>query len=195
MTFFGQLALLLFGEVGHREQVVVDERVVARHLAQLAAPNAVAAAVADVPDVHPVLLGRKERAHHGGPHAAALARLGAALEDLAVGDADAREQPVFLLRQARVEVERPGHVLGGRGAEELGDGVGREATRDVPGAVAPHPVGDDEQVVLGEDDEAVLVVLSLEADVTETRRDRAHCPVAPFSGRPPTGSQTRKAGR
>jgi hypothetical protein len=47
-----QLALLLFRELGHREQVVVHQRVIARHLTDLVVADAVGAAVANVPDEH-----------------------------------------------------------------------------------------------------------------------------------------------
>ena len=96
------------------------------------------------------------------------------LEDLPVGDADAREQAVFLFAQVRVEVERPGDVFVGRRPEELGDGLGRDARRDVARAVAAHAVGDDEEVVLLEHDERVLVVLALEPDVAQPGRDCPH---------------------
>ena len=57
------------------------------------------------------------------------------------------------------------------------------SARHVAGAVPAHAVGDDEQVVLREDDEAVLVVLALETDVAQTCCDaRASAPDAPSSG-------------
>ncbi len=96
MTFFGQLALLLVRQVRHREQVVVDERVVAREQLDVALAHPVAARVAHVADVHPPLLWAEHRADDRGAHAVVLARPRRPLEDLAVRDADAREQAVLL---------------------------------------------------------------------------------------------------
>src|SRR6185436_16348236 len=159
---------------------------VASHLPQLSVANSIAAAVADVPDVHAVVLGRKERSHHGGAHAATFARLGAALEDLAVGDANAGKKSIFFLRQVGVEMKRPGYVFARGGLEEFGDGVGCQTAGYVAGAMAAHAVGDDEQIVVAQHNEAVFVVLSLEADVSETCSDRPHCSVAPSADdRPP----------
>ncbi len=96
ITFFGQLAPLLFRELRHGEQVVVHERVIPRHLPDLALSHAVGAAVTDVADEHLALLAAEERAHHGRAHAVELARARAALDDLTVGEANAGQQAVLL---------------------------------------------------------------------------------------------------
>ena len=57
--------------------------------------------------------------------------------------------------------------------ERLGDGVDAELAGDLAGGVAPHAVGDDEEVVVLEDRVGVLVVLALEArDRCGPRRSR-----------------------
>src|SRR5262249_31215892 len=48
------------------------------------------------------------------------------------------------------------------------------AACDLTGLVAPHAVGDDEHVELRKQDEPVLIVATLPADVGETCRDRPH---------------------
>jgi hypothetical protein len=55
--------------------------------------------------------------------------------------------------------------------EELADRLRRDARRHVARAVAAHPVGHDEEVVLLEHDEGVFVVLALEPDVAQPGRD------------------------
>src|SRR5258708_1616135 len=82
-------------------------------------------------------------------------------------------------------MKRPGNVFTGGRLEEIGDGVGGQPTRNVARAMPTHAVGYDEEIVVAQHDEAVFVVLPLEADVTETCRARAHCPVAPSGDDPP----------
>ena len=147
--------------------------------------HAVAARVADVADVHAALAGAEHRAHHRRPHAVVLARARAALEDLPVGHADAREQAVFLFRQVGVEVERPGHVLVRGGTEELRDGLRRDARGHVASAVTAHAVRDDIEVILLEHHEGVFVVLALEPYVAQPGRDCPH-QMAPFLQRKKT---------
>ena len=169
-----ELAALLLGEVRHRQQVVVDERVIAREQLDGAGAHAIATRVADVADVHAVLARAEHRAHHRRAHAVVLARAGRALEDLAVRHADPGEEAVLFLRQVRVEVERPGHVVVGRRLEKLADGLRRELGRHVPRAVPSHAVGDDKKVVLLEHYEGIFVVLTLETDIADACCDRPH---------------------
>ncbi len=169
-----ELAALLLREIRHREQVVVDEGVVAGEQLDGAFTDAIAARVADVPDVHAVLARAVHRPHDRRAHAVVFARPRRPLEDLAVGDPDPREKAVFLLRQVGVEVERPGHVVVGRRLEELADGLGGELGRDVACAMPAHAVGDDKKVVLLEHYEGIFVVLTLETDIAHTSCDCPH---------------------
>src|SRR5688572_16266240 len=118
------------------------------HLLDLPAANTVRPAVADVTDEHLLLSRTKQGADNGCAHAVKLARTRASFDNLPIRDADAGEQAVLFLAHSRVEVKRPGKVVGGGGAKEVDDGVGREATRYVARAMAAHPVRNDEQLVL-----------------------------------------------
>ncbi len=142
--------------------------------ADLALAHPVAARVAHVADVHAPLLGAEHGADDGRAHAVVLARARRTLEDLAVGDADARQQAVLFLAEVRVEVERPGDIFVGSRAEELRDGLGGDLRGHVARPVATHAVGHDEEVVLLEHHEGVLVVLALEPDVAQPGRDCPH---------------------
>lgn len=167
----GEVGLLLVGEVGDGGDVVVHQRVVAGEQLDLPLAHPVAAAIAHVADEDLALAGGEHRADHGGPHAVALPRLLAAVEDLPVRHPDAGEQAVLLLGQVGVEVEGPGDVLVGRGAEELGDGVGGDAAGHVAGLVPAHAVGHNKKPVLVEHREAVLVVLALHPSVGQAVGD------------------------
>jgi hypothetical protein len=148
--------------------------VIARQLRDLAVADAVAAAVADVRDVHAAALARDEGTDDGRAHAVHLAVTGARLEDALVRDADAGDEPVLLDREVRVEVERPGRVfLGGR-LEEGRHGVRRHLAGNVPGAVAAHAIRNDVEIELRQDAERILVVLSLLSDVRDACRDDLH---------------------
>ena len=63
---------------------------------------------------------------------------------------------------------RPGAVVFLRVEDELGDGVDGDARGDLARGVAAHAVGDEEQPGVVLDEERVLVVLPLAADVRET---------------------------
>jgi len=152
-------------EVGHGAEVLVDEGVVLREQGDVAVAHPVAARVADVGDVRAARLGGHQHAHHGGAHAPAVGVAHALLVDGAVGHLHARDEPVFLVAEARVVVEGPGGVLPGRAVEEGPDRLRGEARRDVAGEVAPHAVGHEEEPVPLQQDEAVLVVLAVEPDI------------------------------
>jgi len=164
ITFFGN-SLRLFGELGHCKQVVVDQRVIAGHLLDLTCSHAVRAAVADVTDVHLFLARAEQAADHRGAHTVELTRTSAAIDDLAIGNADARQQPVLLFGQPGVEVKGPGEIVRGRRAKEVDDGFGRELARHIAGAVATHAICDDVQRVVFEDGKAILVMVALQTHV------------------------------
>ena len=171
MTFFGSSLRLLVGEVGHREQVVVDERVIARELLD-AARRARGSSASR----------RRGRCTCGLLRGLNMAPTTVvpmpwysrervdALEDLAVGDADAREQAVlfFATSSCRSGTARSRRRWPSTRKNSRMVSVA-SLRRDVARAVAAHAVGDDEEVVLLEHDEGVFVVLALEPDVAQTR--------------------------
>src|SRR5688572_19143402 len=99
--------------------------------------------------------------------------LEAVLVDLAVCQANGREQAIFTLRQRRVEVEGPGDLFPRRALEEVQDGLGCETAGDVTRTMAAHAIGHDEQIVVGEDCKRVLVMLPLQAHVGDPHPARS----------------------
>src|SRR4051794_7172046 len=97
---------------------------VASHLLDLPAAYAVRAAVADVPDVHLFLPRAEQATDHRGAHAVVFTGARAAIDDLTVGDANARQEAILFFRQARVEVEWPGEIFGRGRAKKVDDGLG-----------------------------------------------------------------------
>src|SRR5690606_3690614 len=110
----------------------------------------------------------------GRPHSAELARADALFENLPIGDANAGNETILRLGHGRIHVKRPGRVLAGEGAEELAYALDRQPARHVARAMPTHAVGDDEETVFGEDEEAVFVVLPLKADIGEAECDGTH---------------------
>src|SRR5450755_3469511 len=135
---------------------------IAGHLFDLPAAHAVRATVADVPDVHFFLAGAEQTADDRRAHAVELARASAAIYNLAIRDADPGQEPVLLLGEAGVEMERPGEILGGGRAKEVDDGFGGQLAGHVTGSVTAHAVGNDVQRVVLEDGKAILVVVPLQ---------------------------------
>ena len=154
----------LLGREALHLDVVVEQRVVVGELLDLPVADTVAAAVADVREVHAVLDG--EGAHDRGAHAPLLGVALGGLVDPEVGELDRRDQAVLLVAARAVHLVRPRalRVLG-RGREELAHRVHGHLGRDLAGRVPAHAVGHDVEAILAEDREAVLVVISLATDV------------------------------
>jgi hypothetical protein len=97
------------------------------------------------------------------------------LEDAQVGEPDAGEQPVLVEPPARLPGEGPGGLLVTPGQpEELGQLLDGDARGHLAGGVAPHPVGDAVELLLGEEQEGVLVVGALPSHVGGARYGEAH---------------------
>ena len=142
--------------------LLVHPGVVARELGELAVAPEVDAAVPHVADVGDVAV--HEHRGHGGGHALVFRLLPGGLEHLAVGVADRGLQPVAVVGDVLVEAEGPGDLLVAPGeADELVDRVHRDLGGDLPRGVAAHAVGHHEELLLGVQEERVLVPLALPA--------------------------------
>jgi hypothetical protein len=163
-----QLGQLLLGEVGSRPEVVVDQRVIHGQQIHLAVAHPVAAGVAHVRHVGGAVLVDHVDRHHGGAHALVFVAAQRLLVDAGVGHLDRGDQAVHRKRKIGIEVERPGDILFFGGRKELVDRLDRHLRGHVSGPVTAHAVGDHEEVVLGHQPEAVLVVLALTAHIGQT---------------------------
>jgi len=114
---------------------------------------------------HPVA---EEHAHERGPHPLEIAALRDRVENSLVREADGGLEAVRRDREVGVVLIGPGDlsVLAGR-RDEIRDRVHGDARRHFSRSVSSHPVGDQEEIVLGDDREAVLVVLPLPTDIGE----------------------------
>src|SRR5262245_34816052 len=147
-------------------ELLVDPGMVAGELAEGGVAEQVDPAVPHVGQVGGVAV-HQDRGHRGG-HALVLALLLHRLDDLAVRVADRGLQAVAVVGDALVEAERPGDLLVAAGqAYELVDRLDGDLGGDLAGRVPAHPVGDHEQVLVGVDEEAVLVALALPPHVRE----------------------------
>ena len=144
--------------------LLVHPRVIGGELGDLPRAEQVHAAVTDVTEVRAVAV-HEDRRHRGG-HPLVLALLLGGLQDLAVGVADGRLEAIAVVGDVLVEPEGPGDLLVPSGeAHELVDGVDGHLGGDLARGVAAHAVRHHEQVLLGIDEEAVLVALALAPDV------------------------------
>ena len=158
-----QIREIALAQIGALDQRVGDERVIARELVELAVAHAVAAAVPRVGDVERVIPGIVGRGDDRRPHAPVSAGVVGAGEDPRVGQ-----------RHRGAEVAPYVHVVAGAAAEVRGDDARGHPARHLPRLVTPHPVGDNEDVELRQQDETVLVMGTLPTDVAQSRRDRTH---------------------
>src|SRR5262249_10895523 len=114
-------------------------------------------------------------AHVGRAHAALLAALfRRRLPDALVGPLGADGQEVRGLVEIAVEAERPRRVRVCRDVEEAAEGVDRDAARDLTGFVAAHAVAAERSGVRGQEEQRVLVVIALAADVGRAGEVEGH---------------------
>jgi hypothetical protein len=143
---------------------LVEDGVVLGDLLDLAGAHQVDAAVADVGDV--AVGACDEEGGEGGAHAA-LARVGLGLL------VDARARPLHgELEEGEDLLAGPAARLGRVLLDDVAlllhlfvDDADGERARDLPGGVAAHAVGDDDERELLVDEEVVLVVIAQAADV------------------------------
>ena len=119
--------------------------------------------------------------HYGGSHAAQPRVFPHSLEHTGVGHAKRGHQPVRRPGVVLVVGMRPGAVVFLRMDDELGDGVDRDAGRDLAGGVAAHAVGNKEELRLVSDEERILVVLTLASDIGEAVSLHFHSHLALFA--------------
>jgi hypothetical protein len=113
--------------------------------------------VTDVADVR--LVAGDQARHDRGAHALVADVAARGLEDPQVGELDRAHQAVLDIGQRPVHLVGPGDVLVLAGAlVELPDGLGGHLGGDLARGVAPHPVGDDEQLFVLDQREVILVV-------------------------------------
>ena len=97
---------------------------------------------------------------------AALVDLLRGLEDAAVGQLDAGDEAVLLVATAMVHLVGPGPLrIFFRHLEEVAHRFHGELGGDLPGSVATHAICDQVETMLGEDGEAVFVMLPFASDV------------------------------
>src|SRR5262249_40468481 len=132
------------------------ERVVDGKLREPAATDAVAATIANVRDVHALIVGREVRRHDGRPHASLILVRPGRSEDPPVGEGNRAVEPSGPPWQGWL-CGRPESA----GSERLADGVDAQVACHLARGVTPHPVGNDEEVVVLEDGVRVLVVGAL----------------------------------
>src|SRR5258708_7729711 len=149
-------------------ELLLEERVVARHLLHGLAPQAIQARVADVGDGQEIVV--EERHHERRAHSRALGIVLRRGVDGAVGTAD-----MFLdellgksLGVVAAQVRDLAHVP--RLLQSVGDERGGHAARDLARVVAAHAVGEDEETHLGARFDAVFVVVADPARIREARR-------------------------
>ena len=146
--------------------LLVHPGVVARELGEHSLAEEVDPAVSHVAEVGHVAV-HQHRRHRSG-HPLVLGLLPGGLEHLAVRVADRGLQAVAVVGDALVEAEGPGDLLVAAGeTDELVDRVHRDLGGHLPGRVAAHAVGHHEQLLLGVQEQAVLVPFSLPADVAD----------------------------
>src|SRR4051812_28394818 len=104
--------------------------------------------------------------HGGGAHVLLGAVLLALLDDARVGELDGGDGAVLVVAALAIALERPGRflVLAGE-VEELAHFAGGDGARHLAGGVPAHAVEDREDVLLGEDEEVVLVIVALHPDI------------------------------
>ena len=115
---------------------------------------------------------------HGRAHAAQADVFGRRLVDLLVGQPDTDAEAVLQDRQRAVHFVRPGHVFVARASEELAHDVRRHLGGDLAAGVPSHTVCHEEELLLLDEAEVVLVVVTLESLI------RLGC-VADSHGKPP----------
>jgi hypothetical protein len=162
---FWEIREIALVEIRALEQRVLHERVVARELADRSVAEQVAAAVARVRHVDRALLGAERDRDHRRAHASVRPRVVGACEDLRVRVLHGRAQAV-----ADRHLALPAAAV----AEVPGDRARGHPARDLARLVPAHAVRHDEDVELREQDEAILVVEALPADVGDACRDRPH---------------------
>src|SRR5258706_2721450 len=138
----------------------------------------------------------EQHAHERRSHALEIAPLGDRIQDPLIGEANGRLEPVRGDGEVRVVLVGPRDlgILARRG-DEIGDRVDGNSGGDFAGRVATHPVGDEEEVVLRNDGEAVLVVLALASDVGHAIVDDLHAkfPGASFEWRDRISSSSERS--
>jgi hypothetical protein len=159
----GEVALLLFRHVRLGFLVVLEQGMVARDLRDASGADAVAAAVADVRDVH--LVAADQRGHDGRAHALVADVARRRLEDAVVRQLDAAHQAVLDVRERPVHLVRPGRVLVLGALVELTDRLGGELAGHLARCMATHAVGDDEQLLVFNEGKVILIVGSLHPDI------------------------------
>ena len=166
MMFLGSRELL-FAEVGVPCERVADERMVARHLLDLAVADAVAAAVADVRDLNHAGVARDVQRDERRSHALVLEPGAGDLVDVGVGFAHAHDQAArrFGETERLLCAALPGSAPSRWRLIEVLERRGRERARHLAGVVAAHAVADNEEVELGLDEKVIFVVVALSPDV------------------------------
>jgi hypothetical protein len=150
-------------------QVLLHQRVVDGDALEPVLPEEVDAAVADVRDqrLGPRAVALDEvHQHRGGAHVLLGAVLLAGLDDARVGELDGGDAAVLVVALGAIALEGPGglFILAGE-VEELLHLAGGDGGGDLAGGVTAHAVEHREDVLLGEHEHVVFVVVALHAHV------------------------------
>src|SRR5690606_12720136 len=140
--------------------LLLDPRVIRRELAQLVVPEQVETGVSDVADDRSLRPDEQRRHRRAEP---AVIRLRERVLD---------ERVVRLRKRLLDHPLRLRSVTGG--ADALAQGVDRDPARNVAGGMAPHPVRDREQPVLGRVDQCIFIAPSTQPEMAARTARQLH---------------------